>query len=658
VVYTSSLQTAAGCDSSITTTVNVNPTYALTESASVCSGNSYTFPDGSTQSNITAQVVYTSSLQTAAGCDSSITTTVNVNPTYALTASASICSGDNYIFPDGSTQTNITAQVVYTSSFQTTAGCDSSITTTVNVNPTYDLAESASVCSGDSYTFPDGGTQSNITAQVVYTSSLQTAAGCDSSITTTVNVVPVYNIAETVSVCSGDSYTFPDGSVQSNITTQVVYTSYIQTATACDSSITTTVDVNPLPSVWISENSLPEFCQGAVVLLTANGDPGLQYFWSTSETTNAIEVGANGAYTVFVTTPSGCISQASHVVAGLNASELLSSYTILAEKGVKLKDHNTVATGAVGVMRKKKKVELEDNSHITDFVKADKLELSGGSSVGSYIDDLASVQLPVFLENPYGGSNLTVNQGATVILTDSIYGHLHIENDATVTFTQPRVYINHFKTGKNCVVHFNGCSDLIVRKKVEFKENTIFNPEGESVTIYVDDKVEVEEQCNITANLYVDQKLEVKATSNEPTYMTGMFLAYEVKGENNVVWNRNQGPCVQCNSTPLLANGGDAYENGNADHHEADHDNDVAFSVNMYPNPSSDLFSVTVDAETDNDVLLRVFDCNSILREQHQYNTGTDGNVRIFGAGLQNGVYFVHIISGQHSIVLRAVKVQ
>jgi hypothetical protein len=48
------------------------------------------------------------------------------------------------------------------------------------------------VCSGDSYTFPDGTTQTNITAQVIYTNNLQTVASlCDSIITTTVNVTTV-----------------------------------------------------------------------------------------------------------------------------------------------------------------------------------------------------------------------------------------------------------------------------------------------------------------------------------------------------------------------------------------------------------------------------------------------------------------------------------
>lgn len=60
---------------------------------------------------------------------------------------------------------------------------------TCSLNPVaYNLAESAQVCSGDSYTFPDGTTTTNITAQTVHTSTLQTTLGCDSIIETTVSI--------------------------------------------------------------------------------------------------------------------------------------------------------------------------------------------------------------------------------------------------------------------------------------------------------------------------------------------------------------------------------------------------------------------------------------------------------------------------------------
>ncbi|NOQ27344.1 MAG: hypothetical protein GQ564_18435, partial [Bacteroidales bacterium] len=257
VNYTSNLQTVLGCDSVIETTLNVssNPVYNLTETGSICSDESYTFPDGTTQKNITTQVIYVSNLQTVFGCDSIIETTVNVNPIYNLSETVLINSGDSYTFPDGTEQNYITSQVIYTSNLLTDLGCDSIIETTVKIdcNPFYNLTELVSVCHGADCTFPDGTTQSNITAQVVYTSNLQTVFGCDSIIKTTVNVNPIYSLSESVSIKRGSDYTFPDEAIQNNITSQVIYTSNLQTIYGCDSIIETTVNVEQIQECLFTE---------------------------------------------------------------------------------------------------------------------------------------------------------------------------------------------------------------------------------------------------------------------------------------------------------------------------------------------------------------------------------------------------------------------
>jgi len=289
-----------------TVSVAVKPDYNLSETVEVCSGDSYTFPDGTAQSNISIQIIHTSNLQTILLCDSIIQTTVNVNPVYNFSETKSICSGGSYTFPDGTSQNNITAQVIYTSNLQTAGAlCDSTIVTTVNVNPVYNLSETDVVCSGGSYTFPDGTTQNNITAQVIHTSNLQTAGAlCDSTIVTTVNVNPVYNLTETDVICSGGSYTFPDGTTQNNIAAQVIHTSNLQTVeTSCDSIIETTVDIITID---------PGVSQ-AGVLLTAN-EVGSTYQWLdcpgmtpiNGATNQSYTATANGDYAVIVTN-NGCI---------------------------------------------------------------------------------------------------------------------------------------------------------------------------------------------------------------------------------------------------------------------------------------------------------------------------------------------------------------
>lgn len=271
--------------------------YNINAPASVCSGSSYTFPDGSSQSNLTVQTIHVSTLTSINGCDSIITTTVDILPTYQQTETAWICSGDDYSFPDGTTQTGIASQVIYSSNLQTINSCDSIVETTVNVYPTYQQNESATICSGSDYTFPDGTTQT-IQSQVTYVSNLQTVNGCDSMITTTVDVHPVYQESESATICSGDSYTFPDGTTQNNIITQTVYTSNLQSVNGCDSIVTTTISVT---SVNTSAS-----LNGIVLTAAANG---ATYQWINcannqpiaGETNQSYTATANGNYAVVVT---------------------------------------------------------------------------------------------------------------------------------------------------------------------------------------------------------------------------------------------------------------------------------------------------------------------------------------------------------------------
>ena len=273
VVHVSNLQTVFGCDSIIETTVNIssNPVYNLTETDAVCNNESYTFPDGTTQNNITTQVIYTSNLQTTLGCDSIIETTVNVNPIYDLSETVTITSGSDYTFPDETVQNNITTQVIHISNLKTVLGCDSIIETIVNVEEIQEcyFSETVSVCSGSDYLFPDGTLQSNITSQIVHESVFYSSSGCDTVIETTVNVNPVYDLTESISVCSGSDYTFPDGTIENDITSQTVHTSNLQTIFGCDSIIETVVaaqgeDYNIIETVIICEGSDYTFPDGTI----------------------------------------------------------------------------------------------------------------------------------------------------------------------------------------------------------------------------------------------------------------------------------------------------------------------------------------------------------------------------------------------------------
>jgi len=113
---------------------------------------------------------------------------VGINPTYYAERTVYVCSGDGYIFPDGLVQNNIVNTVSHASYLTSVYGCDSTIVTTIRVRPTYSLSDTITICNGESYTFPDGTVQYNISSPVTHTSNLTSVFGCDSIIVTNINV--------------------------------------------------------------------------------------------------------------------------------------------------------------------------------------------------------------------------------------------------------------------------------------------------------------------------------------------------------------------------------------------------------------------------------------------------------------------------------------
>jgi uncharacterized repeat protein (TIGR03803 family) len=248
-----------GCDSTIVTNLFVKPTYFIQDTVFVCDGNSHTFPDGTTQV-ISNDLTYMSNLQTTLLCDSIIQTNVLMAQTYSLKDSVFICMGNDHTFHDGITITNITNDTIHQSILTSAYGCDSLITTTAIVVPVYSMiTDSINVCSGDNYFYPDGFLETNITANTSHMSNLQTSYGCDSIINTIITVNPLFQIAEAVDVCYGTNYMFADSVVYSAIINDTSHISVIDGGFNCDTLLTTSLVVHPIYDL-ISYDTI---CKGA-----------------------------------------------------------------------------------------------------------------------------------------------------------------------------------------------------------------------------------------------------------------------------------------------------------------------------------------------------------------------------------------------------------
>jgi hypothetical protein len=222
-------------------------------------------------------------------CESDMITLV-VNPTYNLTASATICEGQS-IFLGGANQTQ---PGDYTDIFQTVNGCDSTIVTTLNVVSEIITNQSAEICEGESIFL--GGANQTVAGD--YTDEYESAAGCDSLVITTLVVNPTYYIDDVeVTICPGES-AFLGGDFQ---TIPGFYTDVFESEFGCDSIVVTNLIAvnNPLPVITLvgvslqtgSYTSYQWFLNGEII----DG--------ATNQSLEALE---NGNYTVEVVDGNGC----------------------------------------------------------------------------------------------------------------------------------------------------------------------------------------------------------------------------------------------------------------------------------------------------------------------------------------------------------------
>lgn len=231
------------------------------QNVALCSGESYTYPDGTIESNITENTSHISNLiSQVTGCDSLVATNITINEVYDLTEDVTVCMFGNYTFPDGTSIEGIMENSTHVSNLLSkVTGCDSIITTNLTVIEEIFMEEEVQVCPGENYTYPDGTVEENITEDKIYFSTLKsTMTACDSSITT---IIKVHEISETqndVEVCSGSDYTYPDGTTESNITANNSHISHlVSQVTGCDSIVTTNIQVNTIDlSVSVDGNIL------------------------------------------------------------------------------------------------------------------------------------------------------------------------------------------------------------------------------------------------------------------------------------------------------------------------------------------------------------------------------------------------------------------
>lgn len=215
----------------------------------------------------------------------------------AYSQNIEICQGKTHTV--GSNTYNLPG--VYIDTLQSSIGCDSIITTSITQKPNASLSQNIQICQGELLTIGANTYSSN----GQYTDTLIAKNGCDSIVSTILNVLQTPKIDNMIAICAGQSH-----KVGGNIYTQSGnYIDTLQSIFGCDSIINTFLTVRP--SQNISFNAPDKICKGTNVNLSviALGT----YLWSDGQTTSNVSeiLNENKTYQVTITDQYGCLASSS-----------------------------------------------------------------------------------------------------------------------------------------------------------------------------------------------------------------------------------------------------------------------------------------------------------------------------------------------------------
>ena len=227
-VYTQTLTAVNGCDSIVTLTLNILPSYNTNLTATICQGSELNISGF----NVSEAGVYTQNLTSVNGCDSIVTLTVTELPIIHTDLTLTICEGTSLNLSGF----NVSEAGVYTQTHTAVNGCDSIVTLTVTELPTIHTDLTLTICEGTSLNFSGF----NVSEAGVYTQTHTSVNGCDSIVTLTVSVNPTFDTTINATINAGETY----AEFGFNESEAGTYVQNLQTVNGCDSTITLILDVN------------------------------------------------------------------------------------------------------------------------------------------------------------------------------------------------------------------------------------------------------------------------------------------------------------------------------------------------------------------------------------------------------------------------------
>ncbi len=241
-VYMDTLQSVDQCDSIVQLQLSVVGEELTRFSVSTCTGQLYNFGGRL----LDEEGIYRDTLQSIAGCDSFVELNLSIIPPPLTSTQFSICEGESLEI--NGISYNLPG--FYQDTLQTAAGCDSIIQFTLEVVSQLFTAIETGICEGETYLF-DGNA---LTSTGNYGATFASVAGCDSIVSLTLTVYEQKDTQLVISLCEGASYSVGDSTYH----TSGSYQNILQTMENCDSVVNLALTIIPRQETIITA----EICRG------------------------------------------------------------------------------------------------------------------------------------------------------------------------------------------------------------------------------------------------------------------------------------------------------------------------------------------------------------------------------------------------------------
>jgi len=191
-VYSETYESSSGCDSIVITNLTVIPKKHLFKEIDLCEGETHL--EGA--SELSTAGSHLEVYQAINGCDSIVTTQLNIHSKHNITSYIEMCQGEYLTIGDSVYDESGEYEQV----LQTSFGCDSIRHYHLTILDDFEVTNQIDICQGEVY--EEG--ESSYSAEGLFSDLYQTINGCDSMIYSAITVYPSYTIHNEVDLCSGE----------------------------------------------------------------------------------------------------------------------------------------------------------------------------------------------------------------------------------------------------------------------------------------------------------------------------------------------------------------------------------------------------------------------------------------------------------------------